>query len=176
MKDWKQATDAELLEEVEAAAREQRLQQGVTALVGRIFAGKLTQEQVDAAQRKGYASVLPEMLEAFRQGYYFGQQGHDFLSHLMATEAEVEEDQKRWAHLKGAAEAMGSLGDPTFREAADFARSRVEPTFAQRRAFLNPDGKSLRTMDAKYKEAFTKRRDDFNSATTRWGWKQPFQK
>lgn len=173
--DVTEATTAELLNEVTASIREHRQCEAWTEVLKRIMAKKMTLDQFNAAQRAGFKDALPEMLEAYRAGYYFGHQGIDFLSFLMATKDEIAKDVERWNNLRAAAEAMGATDDAAYQDALDFARSRVEPSYDARRVYLSPDGRSTRyEMKGELRAAFDRRRDDFNAATEAHGWRHPF--
>lgn len=169
------ATNEDLLAEVTDSIRAHRPCEAWTEVLKRVMAKKMTLDQFNAAQREGFKDALPEMLEAYHAGYYFGHQGLDFLSFLMVSKAEVAADVERWNNLRAAAEAMGSTDDPTYQDAMAFARSRIEPSYEARRVYLTPDGKTTRyDMKGDLRAAFDTRRDAFNAATEAHGWHQPF--
>ena len=173
--DWGAATNEQLLAEVTDSIKTYRACESWTEVLRRVLARKMTQDQFAAAQLDGYRVALPEMLQAYSGGYYFGHQGLDFLSFLMVSKAEVAEDVERWNNLRAAAEAMGATDDQTYQDAARFARSRIEPSYEARRVYLSPDGKTTRyDMKGDLRAAFDARRDAFNAATEANGWRQPF--
>lgn len=140
----------------------------------RISSGRMTERQFAEAQRKGFAIIYPQAIEAFKKGYYFGCQGLDFLSCLMLSEEQVHRDQQRWSQLLGAAQALGEEGVPPFPEIKEFAESRVLPKYEDRRVYINGD-KSLKKageLTAALRQGYIRRREAFLTAALKWGWKQ----
>ena len=175
MSDWTNATNEELLDEVKQSIVEARDCHSFSEAFKRIGAKRMKHTDFAEAQRAGYEAAWPSMVEAYRANYLFGHQGLDFLSFLMVSKTEVEQDQHTWSNVRAAAEAVGKTADHTYMDMAAFAASRILPTYEARRCYLDAQGNGVRSNLTKEGRAmFEKRRDDYQAATLKHGWKQPF--
>lgn len=171
---YEQATNDELLAEVTACIIEQREFNGFSQVLRRVQAKQLSNEAFTEAQRKGFEVIFPQMMEAYRAGYYFGCQGLDFLSCLLLTRAEVEKDRSRWSEMLGAAEALGLAQAPEFQEPKAFTESRVLMPYEERRQFVTAKNelKAAASLSEATRKGFERKRDAFLTAAMKYNWKQ----
>lgn len=140
-------------------------------LLNRMVAGRLTEAKLKAAEAKGYQVSWDAMLKDYKAGTYFGQQGLDFLSFLMVTEKEVDEDLAKWNKMDAAATALGLRSDPTFCDAESFAYSRVKLAHPYRRFYLTKTNGLRFDLHMGGRINLKTLRTSFNAAAKRHGWK-----
>lgn len=153
----------------------------MTRTMDMIRRGELTYQEYEAAAKKGYAVLYPQLVGLWKDGQLFTQQGYDFLSCLMAGPGQVAQDQSRWAQVEAAAQALGEnvTRSAIYFEIKSFYLSRVAMDFPTRRSYLSQDGRGLAhasTWTEAKQRNFAKLRDGFNAETAKWGWKQPFDR
>lgn len=162
--DVSQVSNEELLAEIErqAAGEVPAFDYG-SEWLRRLGAKKLKLEQFDEALAKGYAKCWPTYVRRFQSGELFGCQWFDFTSMLMATEAEVETDQKTWTIVQQTAMATDNAGSDAFKDMAVFAASRVAMPFKRRAALIQTGSGGL------YKPSLSKETlDSIESARKRF--------
>lgn len=166
---YKDLKTADLLSMLTASVANNTDFYGHQEILERIGAGRLTDNQVEAARRAGYQKAFPAMMAPWSEGKLFGCQGLDFLSCMLLTEEEVEIDMQTWLRVDAAAQAVGVDGE--WAHIQDFATTRIIIPAKHRRAFF--DGGSLKpasSLPRSHRMAWNRWRADFIAANKRWGW------
>lgn len=144
---------------------------GHQEILNRLQSGRLSEAKYNQAEAAGYKGTWAGMLKDYKAGTYFGQQGLDFLSFLMVTEAEVKEDLDKWDKLNAAASALNLRADPTFCDAESFAYCCVKLAHPYRRFYLTKTNGLRHDLNLGGRMNLKTLRDSFNAHAKRHGWK-----